>query len=223
MMAIMIPATSMPPHPPAGKSEVPAGEMPGDNGAYTKRPQMPDIGMANELPVLEIRLVAFLIRDAPRFVSRCVSHVNAPSLARPFHWFTDHLRKRLLAVPFRFQVRKNARQQISPFALPGRRRNFIVANLDHHAWQTTRTRVAFERMVDAVGGRIWFVVADNHAIQDAERGNERRRQPAVLIVEHPDMPWPRHLFVDRRERVNGNQPCVAPLRKPVRTTASIST
>ncbi len=121
-----------------------------------------------------------------------------------------------MAVPFRFQVRKNARQQISPFALPGRRRNFIVANLDHHAWQTTRTRVAFERMVDAVGGRIWFVVADNHAIQDAERGNERRRQPAVLIVEHPDMPWPRHLFVDRSERVNGNQPCVAPLRKPVR-------
>ena len=75
---------------------------------------------------------------------------------------------------------------------------FIVADFDHRAGQPARTRMPFQRVVDAVGRRIGFVDADHHA-HCAERVDQRRGQPAIVVVDDADVPWPAHVLVGRIE------------------------
>jgi hypothetical protein len=62
MMAMMMPATSMPRY----------------DGTDAERPQMPDIGVTHQLPVLEIRFVALRVCDAADLLRITACHLKVP-------------------------------------------------------------------------------------------------------------------------------------------------
>ena len=90
------------------------------------------------------------------------------------------------------QIGEDAREQIRPFPLPGFVADFVVADFDHRAGQAARARVPLQREIDAVGRRIGLVDADRRRPQRSQRGDQRRGEPRVVVMDDADLPGPRH-------------------------------
>ena len=70
--------------------------------------------------------------------------------------------------------------------------DLVVADFDHRAGQPARARMPFQRVVDAVGRRIGLVDADRHVHRARSACDQRRGQPAVVVMDDADLPGPAH-------------------------------
>src|SRR5689334_1748925 len=90
-------------------------------------------------------------------------------------------------------------EQLRPFRLPGSVRDLIVADLDHRAGNAARTRMPFQREIDAVGWRIGLVDANVEALRGLQFGDQRSGKALFVVMDDADLPRAGEALVDRRE------------------------
>src|SRR5712692_5497789 len=104
-------------------------------------------------------------------------------------------------------LRKQSRKQRRPHPLTRFVRDEVLANFERHMVQVPLLAMDGDRIIRRVGYAIRFVVADDETILTMQELHQDLGETRVAVIEHADMPEPRHGLENGCEAVHGNQGC----------------
>jgi len=102
-------------------------------------------------------------------------------------------------------LRKQSRKQHRPHLLTRFVRDEILANFDCHMVQVPLLAMDWDRIIRRVGDAIRFVIADHETFLTLQELHQDLGETRVAVIEHADMPEPRHGLENGCEAVHGNQ------------------
>ena len=104
-------------------------------------------------------------------------------------------------------MRKQSHKQRRKFPLTRFVRDEVLANFECHMVQTPLLAMDGDRIIRRVGDAIRFVVAEDETFLTMQELHQDLGETRVAVIEHADMPEPRHGLENGCEAVHGNQGC----------------
>src|ERR1700730_5052453 len=80
-----------------------------------------------------------------------------------------------------------------------------MANFDRNVMQAASLTVYRDGVIQRIGHAVGLVVADDELLFAFQQRHEEMGETRIAIVEHANMPGPRHAHEDRREAVHRDQ------------------